>query len=198
MNTVRTFSRVAQILRSNCSHCYKRATTVQYHNNAALFNHIKIINSAPLKQKQQQTKCRYYSNQTESDSCLDSVTYERVCSETLDSLSDYFDELTENATDLSGTDVSYGDGVLTVNLGKAHGTYVINRQTPNKQIWLSSPSSGPKRFDFIVTPGPGNESSTGKWIYKHSGESLHELLQLEIGQIMKGHNVNFMLLPYCS
>lgn len=29
-------------------------------------------------------------------------------------------------------------GVLTVKLGR-HGTYVINKQTPNRQIWLSSP-----------------------------------------------------------
>jgi len=29
-------------------------------------------------------------------------------------------------------------GVLTVKLGR-RGTYVINKQTPNRQIWLSSP-----------------------------------------------------------
>lgn len=29
-------------------------------------------------------------------------------------------------------------GVLTLKLG-SHGTYVINKQPPNKQIWLSSP-----------------------------------------------------------
>lgn len=29
-------------------------------------------------------------------------------------------------------------GVLTVKLGK-HGTYVINKQTPNRQMWMSSP-----------------------------------------------------------
>jgi frataxin-like iron-binding protein CyaY len=34
--------------------------------------------------------------------------------------------------------VSLQQGVLTVRLGK-HGTYVINKQTPNRQIWLSSP-----------------------------------------------------------
>ncbi|KAM8721288.1 hypothetical protein ACLKA7_007197 [Drosophila subpalustris] len=139
----------------------------------------------------------FYSNQTEDDSLLDSVTYDRVCSETLDALSDYFDQLTENATDVTGTDVGYGDGVLTVNLGQDYGTYVINRQTPNKQIWLSSPTSGPKRFDFVSTPN-GDGPNAGKWIYKHSGESLHELLQLEIGQIFKTQNVNFMELPYCS
>ncbi|KAF7284339.1 hypothetical protein GWI33_022321 [Rhynchophorus ferrugineus] len=44
-------------------------------------------------------------------------------------------------------DVSYGAGVLTIDLGK-FGTYVINKQSPNKQIWLSSPTSGPKRLDY--------------------------------------------------
>lgn len=31
-------------------------------------------------------------------------------------------------------------GVLTIKVGGDHGTYVINKQTPNKQIWLSSPT----------------------------------------------------------
>ncbi|EGT54939.1 hypothetical protein CAEBREN_28735, partial [Caenorhabditis brenneri] len=39
-------------------------------------------------------------------------------------------------------------GVLTVNVSKTVGTYVINKQSPNKQIWLSSPMSGPKRYDL--------------------------------------------------
>jgi frataxin len=34
----------------------------------------------------------------------------------------------------------YQSGVLTLKLGE-HGTYVINKQPPNKQIWLSSPIS---------------------------------------------------------
>ncbi|XP_070933807.1 frataxin, mitochondrial isoform X2 [Macaca nemestrina] len=37
-------------------------------------------------------------------------------------------------------------GVLTVKLGGDLGTYVINKQTPNKQIWLSSPSR------YVVDP----------------------------------------------
>jgi len=67
------------------------------------------------------------------------------------------------------------DGVLTVKFGKPHGTYVINRQTPNKQIWLSSPKSGPKRYDFV----------NNQWIYKHDGKTLHELLNNEIPTIVK-------------
>ncbi|XP_016947987.1 frataxin homolog, mitochondrial [Drosophila biarmipes] len=135
---------------------------------------------------------RLFSSQIEAESTLDSATYERVCSDTLDGLCDYFEELTENASELQGTDVAYGDGVLTVNLGKKHGTYVINRQTPNKQIWLSSPTSGPKRFDFVGT------EAAGRWIYKHSGQSLHELLQEEIPSILSSQSVNFLHLPYCS
>ncbi|KAH8356187.1 hypothetical protein KR200_005792, partial [Drosophila serrata] len=51
---------------------------------------------------------RFASNEVETDSSsLDSVTYERVCSETLDALCDYFEELTENAADLQGSDVAY-------------------------------------------------------------------------------------------
>ncbi|KAH8287284.1 hypothetical protein KR054_005230 [Drosophila jambulina] len=138
---------------------------------------------------------RFASNEAETESSsLDSATYDRVCSETLDALSDYFEELTENAADLQGSDVAYSDGVLTVNLGHSHGTYVINRQTPNKQIWLSSPTSGPKRFDFVLHEGEGS----GKWIYKHSGQSLHELLQQEIPSILKQQSVDFLRLPYCS
>ena len=48
-------------------------------------------------------------------------------------------------------------GVLTVRLGD-FGTYVINKQTPNRQIWMSSPLSGPVRYDW----GPGGCSSHGR------------------------------------
>lgn len=30
-------------------------------------------------------------------------------------------------------------GVLTIRLGGDMGTYVLNKQAPNKQLWLSSP-----------------------------------------------------------
>ncbi|XP_067639893.1 frataxin homolog, mitochondrial [Eurosta solidaginis] len=137
------------------------------------------------------TRCINENKNGINGSTIDSNTYERVCSETLDALCDYFEELTENDKTLCSSDVTYGDGVLTVNLGKDHGTYVINRQTPNKQIWLSSPTSGPKRYDYVV-------GEPGRWIYKHDGESLHELLQRELKEILKGQTVDFLRLPYGS
>lgn len=85
------------------------------------------------------------------------------------------------------------DGVLTVKFGDPYGTYVINRQTPNKQIWLSSPTSGPKRYDFVKV----DSEIEGYWIYKHDGISLHELLQTEIHKIAK-EMVEFRSLPYAK
>jgi len=68
-------------------------------------------------------------------------------------------------------EVEYHSGVLTLDLG-LRGTYVINKQPPNKQIWLSSPVSGPKRFNFDV--------GTRQWVDSRSGQSLHTLLNEEL------------------
>lgn len=54
---------------------------------------------------------------------------------------------------------------------------MINKQSPNKQIWLSSPISGPKRFDYVA----GGDF----WWYKHEKTSLHELLQSEMTELLK-------------
>jgi frataxin-like iron-binding protein CyaY len=43
-------------------------------------------------------------------------------------------------------DVTLASGVLTLLLPHPFGTYVINKQSPNQQIWLSSPQSGPIRY----------------------------------------------------
>nr|XP_051702321.1 frataxin, mitochondrial isoform X1 [Oryctolagus cuniculus] len=72
---------------------------------------------------------------------LDETTYERLAEETLDSLAEFFEDLADKPYTLKDYDVSFGSGVLTIHLGGDLGTYVINKQTPNKQIWLSSPSS---------------------------------------------------------
>ncbi|XP_036117861.1 frataxin, mitochondrial isoform X7 [Molossus molossus] len=73
-------------------------------------------------------------------SSLDDTTYERLAGETLDSLAEFFEDLADKPYTCEDYDVSFGNGVLTIKLGGDLGTYVINKQTPNKQIWLSSPS----------------------------------------------------------
>lgn len=105
---------------------------------------------------------------------LDSFKYEKIVDETLEKLTDEFDRLL-GSEDFSGEfDTSLNNGVLNVVI-EGVGTYVINKQSTNQQIWLSSPISGPKRYDYV----------SGKWIYLHDGISLEDLLNQELSKIMK-------------
>lgn len=116
---------------------------------------------------------------------LTETEYEKLADETLDALAEFLDDLTnENFTGLD-YDVVFSSGVLTVQVGSGHGTYVINRQTPNRQIWLSSPTSGPKRYSW-----------TGeRWVYAHDGVTLHELLSKELSIIFQT-NIDLSRLIY--
>ncbi|KAF7117704.1 hypothetical protein CNMCM5793_006860 [Aspergillus hiratsukae] len=65
-------------------------------------------------------------------------------------------------------------------------TYVLNKQPPNKQIWLSSPISGPKRYDWVVEGDQMHEKQdtrpfgNGQWIYLRDGSNLTDLLNAEL------------------
>lgn len=72
-------------------------------------------------------------------------------------------------------DAEFSQGVLTIALG-AHGTYVLNTQTPNRQIWLSSPTSGPRRYAWH----PGS----CEWLSTRDGSSLRELLTSELSNVL--------------
>lgn len=92
--------------------------------------------------------------------------YCQIADNYLEDLSDSLEELGESYPQI---DVELTQGVmsLTVAPGK---TYVINKQPPNKQIWLSSPISGPKRYDLIG----------GKWITLRDNTALTDLLREEL------------------
>ena len=65
-----------------------------------------------------------------------------------------------------------------------NGTYVINKQPANKQIWLSSPLTGPKRYDWVVVgEGMGEKqgAGVGDWVYLRDGTRMSELLVKELG-----------------
>lgn len=71
--------------------------------------------------------------------------------------------------------MQYSDGVLNVELTNGHH-FVLNKQTPNKQIWLSSPISGPQRFDYHA----------GAWLQVRTNEDLLQLLASEWNRDNKG------------
>ena len=82
-----------------------------------------------------------------------SSTFEAQVDEALESLHDQVDDLLSRSVRLKDYDVSLNvrtectralrhhvsqSGVLTVNMGHL-GTYVLNKQSANRQLWLSSP-----------------------------------------------------------
>lgn len=56
-----------------------------------------------------------------------------------------------------------------------HGTWVLNKQTPNRQIWWSSPLSGPLRFEYDV--------ATKMWVTTRGRRELFALLREEVKRV---------------
>ncbi|KAJ5567287.1 hypothetical protein N7535_006593 [Penicillium sp. DV-2018c] len=94
-------------------------------------------------------------------------------------------ELEKAQEEGSDVEAEYSAGVLNISV-PALGTYVLNKQPPNKQIWLSSPISGPKRYDWIVEGDYMHEKQesrpfvNGQWIYLRDGSNLTDLLNAEL------------------
>ncbi|CAG9322162.1 YFH1 [Blepharisma stoltei] len=87
----------------------------------------------------------------------------------------FLDKIAEQCEELECfEDVELSDGVVTLKC-KEEKTYIINKQSPNKQIWLSSPISGPKRYDFV----------NNGWVNATDGHKLIDLLSKELSSIYK-------------
>ncbi|KAL4970798.1 frataxin family protein [Aspergillus stella-maris] len=86
----------------------------------------------------------------------------------------------------SDIDAEYSAGVLNIAVPGV-GTYVLNKQPPNKQIWLSSPISGPKQYDWVVEGDQMHEKQdtrpfvNGQWVCLRDGSNLTDLLNAELG-----------------
>ncbi|KAL6561262.1 hypothetical protein OROMI_016863 [Orobanche minor] len=104
--------------------------------------------------------CRLLSSQSEESfgsaainyrSVLQEDEYQRLANSTIHDLLEKLEEYGDSV-EIDGYDVDYGNEVLTLKLGSL-GTYVINKQTPNRQIWMSSP---------VRLMSPSNSSSDSK------------------------------------
>lgn len=118
---------------------------------------------------------------TKTPADISDSEYHAVADEYLEKLLTQLEVMQDQREDV---DVEFSAGVLTLDLGPEVGTYVINKQPPNKQIWLSSPKTGPKRYDYVIL-GEGQhekqDTATGDWVYLRDGTTLNDLLKSEIG-----------------
>ncbi|GLU06555.1 hypothetical protein SLE2022_235800 [Rubroshorea leprosula] len=106
-------------------------------------------------------------------SVLQEDEFHRLANSSIHHLLEKFEEYGDTVQ-IDGFDVDYGNEVLTLKLG-ASGTYVLNKQTPNRQIWLSSPVSGPSRFDW--------DHNAQAWVYRRTKANLLTLLEAELEQL---------------
>ena len=110
------------------------------------------------------------SGATRSASSAAGDDYVALADEALDTILERADELSDERDDV---EAELSSGVLTLKIAGA-GTWVINKQVPNRQLWLSSPVSGPCRYEYVE----------GTWTHTRDGSSLAELLEKELGLIM--------------
>eukprot|EP00934_Nitzschia_sp_Nitz4_P006945 Nitzschia sp. Nitz4//scaffold83_size84149//2236//2778//NITZ4_005159-RA/size84149-processed-gene-0.47-mRNA-1//-1//CDS//3329558902//6935//frame0 len=104
---------------------------------------------------------------TESD-------YHNCADEVLENIQDAVEEALED-NGIPEFEVVFANGVLTM-VFPPHGTWVINKQTPNQQIWWSSPISGPRRYEY----------EDDDWVFTRDEShsmTLNQALKQEIQQI---------------
>jgi frataxin len=107
------------------------------------------------------------------------ITPERYTKEVETILNNIFEQIDEKEYEF--VDTNLAAGVLAISFNKKKN-YVINIQRPNLQVWLSSPISGPQRFEFDI--------DKNKWINIRNNKSILEILNDEFNTILKENKVD--------
>ncbi len=95
----------------------------------------------------------------------------------LENINDSLEEL-----ELDIIDVNFDNsGILNFQVTDQK-KFVLNIQRPNQQLWLSSPISGPFRFEFDL--------EKNKWLDVKNNIELYQLLKSDIDKIFKDNNIN--------
>ncbi|EJT98908.1 Frataxin [Dacryopinax primogenitus] len=102
---------------------------------------------------------------------LSAEDYHKLSDRAMDNILESLEEAIDAGVGRNAEE-GWESGVLTLSCGP-HGTYVLNKQPPNQQIWLSSPLSGPKRYDY----------SLGVWFYTRDGSTLKQLMEAELAEL---------------
>lgn len=101
---------------------------------------------------------------------MDESTFHTLAGDVLELISETLDAV-------AGDDVECDlqDGVLTIEI-EGTGHYVINKHTPNRQIWVSSPVSGASHF---------SHRGAGGWVSTRGEETLLGLLSEEFSAALE-------------
>ena len=140
-----------KILIKNCLYTKVKNNKIFYSNNKKSFSNVKLIDL----------------------SCEDN--YYNIANDFLESLSILLEE-----DKYKIDNIDYSSGVLSFSLKNNTYNYVINLQRPNRQIWLSSPISGPQRYEYAENI----DNKKKQWVNTRDNNiQLDELLFKEISII---------------
>ena len=90
-----------------------------------------------------------------------------------DSTLEHIQECIEDSLNDNLEEAVLASGVLTFETPR--GIWVLNKQTPNRQIWWSSPISGPRRYEYIP--------ETNDWVNTRDGIGLYDSLKEEMLEV---------------
>ena len=117
-----------------------------------------------------------------SSKILSMLAYHAAADQTLEAILDAVDDLEQERDDV---ECELASGVLSIKC--LDGSWVINKQAPNKQIWLSSPMRCVKRWlrSFqSAWPGSGpcmyECGEDGIWRHTRDASKLSDLLCAEL------------------
>jgi frataxin len=111
--------------------------------------------------------------------------YHTAADETLEDIQDAVEQALEDKG-VPDFEVTFASGVLTM-VFPPHGTWVLNKQTPNQQIWWSSPLSGPRRYEY------DDEVEEGGWVYTRDDSHSKTLVQTLQEELQEIYNVELDL-----
>ena len=98
----------------------------------------------------------------------DGEIFEIIAEKTLNSLLDHIDDALGDVFD-----VDLNGGVLNIELENG-AQYVINKNAPNCEIWMSSPLSGASHYYL--------DDDQETWVDTRSGDNFFERLAQELSQ----------------
>eukprot|EP00759_Apiculatamorpha_spiralis_P034082 PhF_6_TR35161/c0_g1_i1/m.51229/K19054/FXN; frataxin len=108
------------------------------------------------------------------------VEYNTIAENTLERIYDVCDELAERLPD-KVTEVANDGGVLQIDT--IGGKFVLNKQAPNLQLWLSSPVTGPFHYDLHKSNSGGAEAA--KWLCQRDKHDIFQKLTEDLSEILK-------------
>jgi frataxin len=104
---------------------------------------------------------------------LPKISFDKYYKEVQNLLESLYEDIDSQELEIV-ENISLSDGVLNIAL-TGNKKYVINMQRPNLQVWLSSPISGPQRYEFNL--------DSNKWLNIRNNINIYELLEKEFNSI---------------